>query len=100
MFCPLTNVVLTNHAGTREANVRIQFKEPAPLLQSQSIDEFWNKTEDEVLLFFEYIALKDIQVGEELLIDYGEEWEFHYNQHRNHGVSRNEQNQNPEIAGA
>ena len=56
-----------------------------PEWKQKSIDK-WGKSET-AGLSFNFIALRDIQRGEEITIDYGQEWEVAWNEHaQNFGV--------------
>eukprot|EP00980_Cylindrotheca_fusiformis_P022172 scaffold9072_cov106-Cylindrotheca_fusiformis.AAC.5 len=86
LFCPTTSAALMNHDGV-SPNVKLRWKEPATLLHG-SLEDYWNaSTSRNNMLTLEYIAIRDIQEGEELLLGYGEEWEEAYETHLNQGVS-------------
>mmetsp|Transcript_16707 Transcript_16707/g.23565 ORF Transcript_16707/g.23565 Transcript_16707/m.23565 type:complete len:1238 (-) Transcript_16707:47-3760(-) len=81
-YSPGTNLI--NHAPTKEqANVGLRWS-------SQMTNPEWMKlsTEDvlhhnkKTGLMMEFVALSDIAAGEEILIDYGDEWEEAWNNHK------------------
>jgi len=43
--------------------------------------EVLKDTLEKIGLSFEYVALRDIEEGEEIFMDYGEEWEDAWEQH-------------------
>lgn len=84
LFCPTSSAAMMNHDAA-SPNVKLQWKEPCTILQG-SLEELWNATTPTTILI-EYIALRDIQDGEELILSYGKEWEETYQRHLNRGVS-------------
>ena len=90
LLCPATNAGLINHCSTRTTdcgpngpNAMVQWSsgwDPAS-------DEWRNRTVDEISketgrgLSMEIVALRDIQPGEEVFIDYGQEWEEAWQNH-------------------
>jgi len=77
LLCPYGAVTqLINHAPKEKANARIVWDRKLmqhPEWLDQPLDEFIYGTH--AGLMFDYIATKDIQPGEEVLIYYGKEWE-------------------------
>ena len=89
LLCPYgAGVNYINHASTDDdngANVKLQW---APHGQIGHHEDWLDKTIEDMVkagvrphLAWDYVALRDIEEGEELLIDYGslwqEEWEWH-----------------------
>jgi hypothetical protein len=91
LLCPLTNAILINHCSTRNPNVACPQGPNAKVQWASS----WDKTSSEWLkmsfedltnqqsrgLSMEIVATRDIQVGDEVYIDYGPEWETAWEQH-------------------
>ena len=79
-----------NHADpakNQEANVALSWMEP-----KFDPDEYFRqpteilfgdaeRSEDRAPLLIEYVALRDIDAGEELLLDYGDEWQEEWDSH-------------------
>jgi hypothetical protein len=85
LLCPyglLTGLV--NHGGKGKANVRLQWSDPKRVSHDTSL---LNKTVKKLVkqksaaLAMELVALRDIEEGEEILVDYGEEWEEAWKNH-------------------
>lgn len=75
---------LINHNQTR-ANVRLQWAKPersSHIPQALEKDVDWFKKEDGSRLAMEVIALRDIEPGEEILLDYGDDWEEAWQSHK------------------
>ena len=75
--------ILVNHNQTL-ANVRLQWALPErsnhhPEMLKHPVDDFYS--EKSAKLAMEFVALKDIQPGEELFVDYGDEWENAWQEH-------------------
>lgn len=79
---PATQIALMNHGGKFHSNVKMRWTgSPDPSVSAEAQHKLlsWspksleNESNPPLSLFF--IAEKDITVGEELLIDYGAEWE-------------------------
>jgi hypothetical protein len=74
-----------NHAGKERANVKVRW--PLQDMVAHKMDwltkdiPFLRDTVDKIGLSFEYIALRDIEEGEEIFMDYGDEWEEAWNEH-------------------
>ena len=88
LLCPYSHgTPLINH-NSQDPNVKIQWAaQGSPSLEQYHnsswlnepvtfFDSIWNTR-----LMFEYVALRDIQEGEEVLVDYGKEWEEAWNEH-------------------
>ena len=75
-------VNLINHNG-QEPNVALQWSNN-PLHHSELLDmnyrTFWNKVQAGSLIL-EVVAIRDLQAGEELFMDYGNEWEQAWKAH-------------------
>ena len=86
LLCPNTNVILVNHCSSRSPQCR-----PNAKLQwagNDPISDAWRKkTLEEISnephrgLGMELVALRDIQIGEEVTMDYGKEWEDAWSKH-------------------
>ncbi len=79
-YSPVVNLI--NHGGKAHANVKVRWS------ASMTKSEWLNITTEELLaitdasgLMMEFIALRDIEEGEEVLIDYGDAWQEAWNQH-------------------
>jgi hypothetical protein len=73
-----------NHDRDR-ANVKVQWPNHElvahkPDWLTKDID-FLSYTEDKIGLSFDYVALRDIEEGEEIFMDYGAEWEDAWNEY-------------------
>ena len=84
LLCPYgAMVVAVNHNRTL-ANIRLQWGDPK---KTQHHPEWLNMSLPELAkrksagLVMEYVATRDIEPGEELFLDYGEEWEAAWNEH-------------------
>lgn len=90
---PNSTVVLTPYGGMvnyinhhkQHANVRVQWPEkeliahrPEWLKKDVS---FLSNLHGKIGLSFDYVALRDIQEGEEIFMDYGDEWEKAWQEH-------------------
>ena len=95
LFCPATEAAMINHYSSSksgEPNVEIRWSRqiaskdytsgPMQDLQVDNSIESYN-----LKVMFEYVALKDIHEGEELLLDYGEHWEEALKSHMLRGAS-------------
>jgi hypothetical protein len=96
LYCPTTSVALMNHDAI-SPNVKLQWKEPSTFLQG-SLEEYLNPTKRNNMLVLEYIAIRDIQQDDELILGYGKEWEDAYQRHLNHGVSAGSNTPAPELS--
>ena len=117
LLCPLTNAILINHCSARKPNpacengpnAKVQWASAwdttNPRWTGMSLDELAMK--ETRGLSMEIVALRDIGVGEEVFIDYGEEWEKAWDLHvakwspphrRERHMSATEANANPDRA--
>lgn len=74
-----------NHAPKDKANIKIQWPEQEseahkPEWLNKDLD-FLIHTIDKIGLSFEYVALRDIEEGEEVFLDYGDEWQVAWDEH-------------------
>lgn len=81
-YGPMTNYI--NHNRT-SANVRMQWGRPEtgnhmPELLNATVKDI-EKSDSTAKLAMELVATRDIQKGEEILMDYGSEWEAAWNAH-------------------
>ena len=74
-----------NHGGKEKANVKVRWPDKELIAHKP---EYLTRTPfnlsntvDKIGLSFEYVALRDIAEGEEVLMDYGEEWEAAWEKH-------------------
>ena len=74
-----------NHASGDQANVKVRWPDRTLVAHKpewlQKDVNFLRDTIEKIGLSFEYVALRDIQAGEEVLMDYGPEWEAAWNEH-------------------
>jgi hypothetical protein len=74
-----------NHGGKEKANVKLRWPDreliahKPEFLQRTPYD--LSNTVDKIGLSFEYVAIRDIAPGEEVLLDYGVEWEQAWAKH-------------------
>jgi SET domain len=71
-----------NHGS--EPNVKMRWSDPirsshSPEWLNKSVDEF--TTQEGAVLTMELVAIRNIEKNEEILLDYGDEWEKAWNQH-------------------
>lgn len=84
LLCPYGPMVsYVNHNAT-QANVKLRWADPQrgnhmPELLGNSIEQL--DTNATAKLAFELVALRDIDPGEEIFLDYGEEWEQAWQEH-------------------
>ena len=92
MLSPYGSMVnYINHASTElglEPNVRVVWPETEmmahkPAWLEKDVD-FLTYTLEKIGLSFDYVALRDIEEGEEILMDYGKEWETAWKEHAEH----------------
>ena len=76
------SVSFINHASGDEANVRLQWAEPSHEWLNKSVNWLERNTKN-AQLSFDFIATRDIQPGEEIFLDYGEEWQKAWTEHVN-----------------
>jgi len=96
LLCPQTNMILMNHCSPRKPgeghcgkkgpNAKVQWgtswDPDTPTWLEMSLEEVVNMTETQRRgLSLEVVATRDIYPGEEVLIDYGENWEAAYEHH-------------------
>jgi hypothetical protein len=86
LLCPyglLTSNI--NHDG-QNPNTKIQWAAETqmayPEWREQPIDK-WGK-EEKAGLSFDFVALRDIAPGEEITVDYGDEWSISWEEHKRH----------------
>lgn len=82
LLCQTTNTALINH-NKDQPNARIQWSEWDPSTRSWlslSFDEVSKKKGRG--LVFDLIATRDINEGEEIFIDYGDEWQASWDMHK------------------
>ena len=86
MLTPYGGMVnFINHASGSKANVKVRWPDKELVAHKPS---FLTKTPtdlrytvDKIGLSFEYVALRDIEEGEEVFMDYGPEWEEAWKEH-------------------
>ena len=95
MLCPQTNMILMNHCSTRKPskghckngpNAKVQWgtswdADTSEWLKMSYEDVVKMTSEQRRGLSLEVIATKNIYPGEEVFIDYGENWEAAYEEH-------------------
>ena len=90
LLCPYGSVVnFVNHDAT-SPNVELQWSENVPGMHSewfhQSVEDLKHHTKSGLMM--EYRALTDIQIGDEIVLDYGTDWvtawEHHLQQYNHH----------------
>jgi hypothetical protein len=79
-YGPFTTFI--NHG--REPNVKLRWSDPirsshSPEWLNKSIDDF--TTQEGAVLSMELVAIRNIKKDEEILLDYGDDWEEAWNQH-------------------
>ena len=84
LLCPYSNGVPYINHNHQSPNARIVWPE-RPLVQNstwldQNID-YIDEHLSSVAFEFDIVAIRDLQPGEEVLIDYGQEWEEAWNEH-------------------
>lgn len=85
LLCPYGMLAaLVNHGGREAANVRLQWSDPTrsshnPTWLNLSVKDL--KRTSSSGLSLELVALRDIKEGEEVLLDYGDEWENAWKNH-------------------
>jgi hypothetical protein len=74
-----------NHGSGQKTNVKVQWAKPGELRHDPSLFELrpdqWNANFLGPHLGIEYIALADIEEGEELFLDYGDSWDKAWKDH-------------------
>ena len=91
LLCPLTNAILINHCSSRKENPACKNGPNAKVQWASAWDMTnprWTEMTLEELatketrgLSMEIVALRDIVAGEEVFIDYGEDWEKSWELH-------------------
>lgn len=75
LLCPTTSVALVNHSKEK-ANAKIRWSD-FPISSTESDPK---KMGTDVQLVFDLVATTEIREGDEIYLDYGEEWEAGWNQ--------------------
>ena len=74
-----------NHGGQGKANVRLRWPDKELIAHKsvflQRTPEQLADTLEKIGLSFEYVAIRDIEQGEEVFLDYGPEWERAWEDH-------------------
>ena len=74
-----------NHASGSKANVKVRFPDKELVAHKpewlEKDPEFFHHAIDKIGLSFEYVALRDIAIGEEVFMDYGPVWERAWEKH-------------------
>lgn len=98
LLFPYANMVnFINHASTRtlkhengnerkpSPNVKLQWSQSYPMFDSSYLSKPLSEIKQirEPLLFMDVVALRDLNPGEEIFMDYGINWEHAWNQHVN-----------------
>jgi len=84
---PYGNVVNYINHSSNKANAKLVWAHDFPLFQpeflNQPIDNLkeYLKHHQDPVLFMDIVALRDLEEGEEILIDYGDDWEKAWNAH-------------------
>jgi hypothetical protein len=91
MLCPPLLTAFINHAHEEKPNIKIEWSKSAsmrhPEWKDMPLDKWAN--EPHAGLSFEYVALRDIEQGEEILLDYGAAWDTAWKMHvRNYRTMR------------
>jgi hypothetical protein len=86
LFIPYAapGALFINHGSGQKANVGLQWANPGklrhdPLSFELSPDQLVSKKSPQIGI--EYVALQDIDEGDELFLDYGEQWEEAWDEH-------------------
>ena len=82
-YGPMTNYINHNQSN---ANVRLQWGRPEtgnhmPELLNKTVKEIETSSASTGKLAMELLATRDIEAGEEIIMDYGDEWEAAWNAH-------------------
>jgi hypothetical protein len=87
LFLPYASAgaLYINHGSEKKANVGVQWANPGKLRHDPSLfdlspDQIMDK-QNGPQLGIEYIALRDIEEGDELFLDYGDKWEEAWDEH-------------------
>jgi hypothetical protein len=86
LFLPYASAgaLFINHGNGQKANVGVQWASPGKLRHDPSsfkLSPHQIMDKDGPQLGIEYIALADIEEGDELLLDYGEKWQEAWDEH-------------------
>ena len=74
---------LINHSSGKRANTKLQWSEPNRMRHPEWLEkpiEAWG-SEYHTGLQLDFVATRDIEEGEEILIDYGDAWQASWDQH-------------------
>lgn len=77
-YGPMVNLI--NHNG-QDPNVAIRWSKNIEGLNDLFSTPWYDLLELDVVLMIDYVALRDIEQGEEIVLDYGMEWENAWKQH-------------------
>ena len=85
MLCPYgSGISYINHNQTR-ANVKVQWSQHGSTSHKQESLEkapfLFHTSDKSSRLALDYVAVRDIEEGEELFLDYGDEWEYAWQTH-------------------
>jgi hypothetical protein len=79
-YAPVVNLI--NHGHGKRANVKMRWSESTlhtgKLLLEEGLEEVWRNPNG---LLMELVALRDIEHGEEILLDYGDFWQAAWDDH-------------------
>jgi len=84
LLCPYTNGVPYINHNHQSPNARIVWPEHPLVHNSTWLDQnidYIDENLNTVAFEFDIVATRDLQPGEEVLIDYGQEWEEAWNEH-------------------
>ena len=87
LFFPYAAIgaLFINHGGGENANVRVRWAKPGVLRHNHSWFELnpdqISELVSEPQLGIEYVAIRDIEEGEELFLDYGDKWDKAWKDH-------------------
>lgn len=74
-----------NHASGDKANVKVRWPDKTLIAHIpdwlEKEPEWFSRSQSKIGLSFEYVALRDIEEGEEIFMDYGPEWEEAWKKH-------------------
>jgi len=88
LLCPSTNALLLNHCSSTSSSCRVNAKLRWSTDDTTSEEWRHNLTLSELSykpyrgFMMEFIATRDIQIGDEVFIDYGKEWEDAWEEHQ------------------
>ena len=91
LVCPLTNAILINHCSERQPqlcppgvtspNAKLEWSDSSEEWLNMTLDDMHDQPSGMRGLSLNVIALCDIAVGEEVVMDYGIEWEQAWIEH-------------------